>query len=96
MTMMGKVPESLYHVGFQGNRILSSLAEIVIGWRLLVQSQIAAKALPTATGADVAFYTGKIAAARFFAKTVLPGLTLARKLVEATDLELMDVPDEAF
>ena len=96
MTMMAKLSESLYHVGFQGNRILSALAELTIGWRLVVQSQVAHQKLESATGADAAFYTGKIAAARFFARTVLPGLTLARKLVEGSELELMDVPNDAF
>ncbi len=96
MTMLGKLGESLYHVGFQGNRILAALAELTIGWRLVVQSKIATEKLGDAKGADKDFYTGKIAAARFFSRTVLPGLTLARKLVEATELELMDVPDGAF
>ncbi len=96
MTMMGKLPESVYHVGLQGNRILRALAELVIGWRLVVQSEIATRKLPDASGSDAAFYQGKIAAARFFCSNVLPGLTLARKLVEASSLELMDLPDEAF
>jgi hypothetical protein len=96
MTLMGKMPESIYHVGLQGNRVLSALAELTIGWRLLVQSKIATEKLADATGADVAFYKGKIASARFFASNVLPGLTLVRKLVEKSDLELMELPDEAF
>jgi len=96
MTMMGKVPESVYHVGFQGNRILSSLAELVIGWRLVTGARIATGKLDGASEADTAFYKGKIAAARFFCTNVLPGLTLARKLVEASSLELMDLPDESF
>ncbi|MCP4444145.1 MAG: acyl-CoA dehydrogenase, partial [Myxococcales bacterium] len=76
--------------------ILAALAELTIGWRLVVQSQIASGKVGGATGTEKAFYTGKIAAARFFARNVLPGLTLARKLVENTELELMDVPNDAF
>ena len=34
--MLGKLGQSVYHVGFQGNRILFALAELVIGWRLAV------------------------------------------------------------
>ncbi len=40
--------------------------------------------------------TGKIAAARWFAGNVLPHLSATRAVVEATDLSLMDLPDEAF
>ena len=39
MTMPGKLQESLYHVGFQGNRILFATAEVVIGWLLLRQGE---------------------------------------------------------
>ncbi len=93
--MMGKVSESLYHVGFQGNRILFATAELVIGWLWLRQAAaaIAGKAKkPT----DAAFYDGKVAAARWYVKNVLPGLTLTRKLVEQSSLELMDVGDDQF
>jgi alkylation response protein AidB-like acyl-CoA dehydrogenase len=96
MAMMGKVPQSVYHVGFQGNRILFALAELTIGWRLAVGAKIAREKLAGATEADRAFYQGKLAAARFYARTVLPGIGLARQLVEQSELELMDVPDDAF
>ena len=94
--LMGKIGQSLYHVGLQGNRILFALAELVIGWLLIRQAAIAVEKLPAAVGGDVGFYQGKIQAARFFAKNVLPGLTLTRKLVEASTLELMEMPEAAF
>ncbi len=96
MAMMGKMPESLYHVGLQGNRILSSLAELVIGWRLVTQAAVAVDKVGDATGDDESFYRGKLAATRFYCTTVLPGLTLARKLVENSTLDVMNVADEAF
>ncbi|MBX3161965.1 MAG: acyl-CoA dehydrogenase [Deltaproteobacteria bacterium] len=95
-TMLGKLAQSVYHVGFQGNRILFALAELVIGWRLAVSAQIAHGKIGVATGDDRAFYKGKLAAARFYAKTVLPGLAHARQLIEASDLELMDLPDDCW
>jgi len=94
--LMNKLGESLYHVGFQGNRVLLALAELVIGWLLVRQSAVAHGKLPTAQGEDKHFYEGKIAAARWFVQNVLPGLTLARKMVENSRLELMDLPEEAF
>jgi hypothetical protein len=42
------------------------------------------------------FYQGKIAAAAFFARNILPELTSRRAIVESTDNSLMDVPEEAF
>jgi alkylation response protein AidB-like acyl-CoA dehydrogenase len=96
MTMLGKVMQSPYHAGFQGNRVLFALAELVIGWRLVVQAKIALAKVDGAAGDDQAFYRGKLASARFFAKQVLPGIGLARRLVEQGDLDLMDVGDETF
>jgi alkylation response protein AidB-like acyl-CoA dehydrogenase len=94
--MLGKLGQSVYHVGLQGNRILFALAELVIGWRLAVSAKVAHARLPAATGDDAAFYRGKLASARFYAKQVLPGIALARKLVEQGDLELMELADDAW
>jgi alkylation response protein AidB-like acyl-CoA dehydrogenase len=96
MTMMGKLGQSVYHVGLQGNRILYALAELVIGWRLTINSQVALGKLATAKGDDVAFYKGKLAASRFYAKQVLPGIAYTRKMIEQGDLELMELPDDAW
>jgi alkylation response protein AidB-like acyl-CoA dehydrogenase len=94
--MMSKVAASVYHVGFQGNRILFSLAELVIGWRLVINARVAAGKLAAATGDDRAFYQGKLATARWYAKNVLPGLGLAKELALASDLDLMELPDDAL
>jgi hypothetical protein len=96
MAMMGKLGQSVYHVGFQGNRILFALAELVIGWRLLVNAKVAVAKLPSAKGDDADFYAGKVAAARFYVKNVLPGLAVAKKLVEQGDLDLMELSDDCW
>ncbi|MCC6555373.1 MAG: acyl-CoA dehydrogenase [Polyangiaceae bacterium] len=93
--MMGKMAESLYHAGLQGNRILFALADLVVGW-LLVRQAAAAIRGRAARPEERAFYDGKIASARWFAREVLPGLTLARKLVEQSALDVMQMPDDAF
>jgi hypothetical protein len=95
-TMLGKLGQSVYHVGLQGNRILFALAELVIGWRLVVGAQVAFARIGGATGDDRAFYRGKLAAARFYATNVLPGLGLARTLVERSALDLMELPDDCW
>lgn len=94
--MLGKAMQSVYHVGFEANRVLFALAELVIGWRLVVGAQVAQSKLAKAAGDDVAFYRGKLAAARFYVRNVLPNLALTRQLISKGDLELMNLPDEAF
>ena len=42
------------------------------------------------------FYQGKIAAAKFFAANVLPGVTGARKLAAGVDLDVMELDEAAF
>jgi alkylation response protein AidB-like acyl-CoA dehydrogenase len=93
--LMGKLGQSVYHVGLQGNRVLMALADLVVGW-LLVDHAAVALRRRTENAADAAFYDGKVVSARFFCETVLPGLALTRKLVEASSLSAMEVPDEAF
>jgi hypothetical protein len=96
MGMVGRLGQSVYHVGLQGNRILFALAELVIGWRLAVSAKVALAALAGAAEADAAFYRGKLAVARFYAREILPGIAHARQLIEQGTLELMELPDEAF
>ena len=71
--------------------------DLVIGWLLLRQAAVATEALEAgAEGKDKDFYTGKIAAASFFAKNVLPLLAGERAIAEASDNDLMEVPESAF
>jgi hypothetical protein len=93
--LMGKLNESVYHVGLQGNRVLIALAELVVGW-LLVQHAAVALERRAHNPADAAFYDGKVASARFFCESVLPGLTLARRLVQASTLSAMEVAEDSF
>nr|BFE84136.1 hypothetical protein GCM10020093_067370 [Planobispora longispora] len=67
----------------------------MISWLLLRQAEIALAALG-ASDEDRAFYTGKVAAASFFAQTVLPRLAAERRVLAATDQDLMELPEDAF
>ncbi len=96
MALLEKLNESPYHVGFQGNRVLLALADVVVAWLLVRHAAIAVAKLPKAKASDKAFYTGKIASARWWCKNVLPGVTLTRKLVQGSDLALMDLAEDAF
>ena len=87
-------PTELYKIGLVSVAFLHAVGDLLIGWRLLVQADIAAAAIDA--GADDSFYRGKLAAASFFAKTILPAISAARAVVENVDTDLMDVADDAF
>jgi alkylation response protein AidB-like acyl-CoA dehydrogenase len=93
--VMAKMNESVYHVGLQGNRILFALAELVIAWLWIRMGAAAVRGLEQRPE-ERAFYEGKLAAMRYFCREVLPGLTLTRKLIEQSSLDVMNVPDDAF
>ncbi|MER5318279.1 acyl-CoA dehydrogenase [Streptosporangium roseum] len=88
-------PEEVYKVGLNTTRFLLSLGDLVIGWLLLRQAEVALTALGS-SDRDSAFYTGKVAAASFFAQTVLPRLAAERRVLAATNQDLMELPEEAF
>ena len=79
-------------------RLLLALGDLVVGWLLVRQSEIAIRALDdgSADADDTAFYQGKLAAAGFFAETVLPRLAAEREIAETTSADLMDLPEAAF
>ncbi|MCC3764679.1 acyl-CoA dehydrogenase [Glycomyces sp. TRM65418] len=94
MAAMGDEPRELYKAGLHSRRLLLAVGDLMVGWLLLRQAEVAQRKLDE--GADDDFYRGKVASAKFFAKEVLPRLTADRKVVEAADLTAMDLPDEAF
>jgi hypothetical protein len=88
-------PAEIYRVGLNTNRLLLALGDLLIGWLLARQAEVAIKALDQGS-AEQDFYLGKIAAARFFAATVLPRLAAEREITEETSLDLMELPEAAF
>ncbi len=87
---------SIYKVGLNTTRLLMASGDVVVGYLLLRGASVAADKLPAASAKDTAFYRGKIAAAKFFAANVLPGVATARAMAEAVTLDVMDLPEEAF
>ena len=87
----------LYRLGLESVPFLLAVGDLLIGWLLLQQAEIALDALDADVSEhDRAFYTGKVAAAKFFAENVLPRLAAERKIVEGVDLTVMDLREEAF
>lgn len=92
----GELP-NLYKVGQNTTRLLLGAGDLVVGWLLLRQAAVALDALEAgAEGKEKDFYEGKVAAARFYARQVLPRLSAERAMAEASDNDLMDVPESAF
>jgi hypothetical protein len=90
-------PKQIYNVGLGSVRLLMAVGDLIIGWRLLVQAQVALAALDDGSdGSESQFYAGKIAAARFFAANVLPLLTGVRSVLCAMNYDLMDLAEGAF
>ncbi|MDP3278914.1 MAG: acyl-CoA dehydrogenase [Deltaproteobacteria bacterium] len=94
--LLGKMGESLYHVGLHGNRVLFALSETVIGWLLVRHAAIALSKRDGAHEDDKHFYDGKVASARFFCAEVLPMLQSSRKIVEQSVLDVMTLDERAF
>lgn len=87
---------NVYKVGLNTTRLLMVLGDIVCSWLLLRQAEVALEKLGGDAGKDQAFYEGKVAAAQFFARNVLPKVAAERAIAEGVDLELMDLAEEAF
>jgi alkylation response protein AidB-like acyl-CoA dehydrogenase len=85
-------------VPLQANRFLEMMAETTVGWLLLEGAAIAIekkKSVP-AGHPDAAFYDGKVAAALYFARNVLPGVELKAKMMGEEDKSPLDIAEAAF
>jgi hypothetical protein len=88
---------NVYKVGLNTTRLLMVLGDVVCAWLLLRGAEVALQRLGEDLGAkDKAFYEGKVAAAKFFAGTVLPKVSAERAVAESTDLSLMDLDEASF
>lgn len=87
----------LYRIGLESVSFLLSAGDLVIGWLLLQQAEIALKALDGESDPrEREFYSGKVAAANFFVRNVLPRLSSERRILESVDLSIMDVGEDVF
>lgn len=90
-------PREIYKVGLNSTRLLMASGDLVIGWLLLRQAEVASAALAAGpSDRDRGFYEAKVQTARWFVRNRLPLLAAERAIAEATTLDLMDLPEEAF
>jgi alkylation response protein AidB-like acyl-CoA dehydrogenase len=89
---------NLEMVPLAANRFLEMMAELSVAWLLLEGAVIAderRRAL-AADQPDHAFYSGKVAAAQYYARNVLPGVADKARLIDLEDRSALDIPDAAF
>jgi alkylation response protein AidB-like acyl-CoA dehydrogenase len=92
-----KESREIYKVGLNSTRLLMATGDLIIGWLLLRQAEVAGRALAEGpSDRDRIFYEGKVATATWFARNRLPLLAAERAVAEATTLDVMDLPEEAF
>lgn len=96
LTATAEDVKNIYKVGLNTTRLLMSSGDVVVGYLLLRGAAVAVEKLETASAKDVPFYQGKIAAAKFFAATVLPGVSVERSIAESVDNSLMELDEAAF
>ncbi len=97
LTSAQQDPRNTYKVTQHTVSFLMSAGDVLIGWLLLRQADVALAALGgECSERDRAFYEGKVGAASFFTKTVLPELSARRAVVDAADNALMELPEAAF
>ncbi|WP_278313727.1 acyl-CoA dehydrogenase [Lolliginicoccus levis] len=89
--------EELYKIGLGSVRLLLAVGDLLIGWLLLRQAEVALAALDKgASEKDVPFYQGKVAVGSFFAKNMLPEIHAIRQVLTNIDLDLMELDEAAF
>jgi alkylation response protein AidB-like acyl-CoA dehydrogenase len=75
------------------NRFLEMMSVLCVAWLLLEGAVIADG---KGSGKDKAFYEGKLHAARFYCKTVLPTVELLARQMNEEDRSPIDIADESF
>ena len=90
--------QEMYRVGLNTTRLLMMVGDLVIGWLLLRQAEVALAKLESEglSERDRTFYKGKVATAKWFAQNRLPLLTSERAVAEGTTLEVMDLDEASF
>jgi alkylation response protein AidB-like acyl-CoA dehydrogenase len=89
---------SMALVPLNANRFLEMMSELVVGWLLLEQAALAHKKLEGLGEGqpDHAFYQGKVLAAQFYARNVLPGVHHKFELFDSDDDSPLQISDASF
>ncbi|MEO6605292.1 MAG: acyl-CoA dehydrogenase, partial [Aeromicrobium sp.] len=89
--------KKIYKVGLNTTRLVYVLGDLVVAWLLLRGAEVALEKLGgEVSAADKSFYEGKVAAASFFARNVLPLMAGERAIAENIDDSIMELDIASF
>ncbi len=89
--------KKIYKVGLNTTRLVYVLGDLVVAWLLLRGAEVALEKLAgEVSAADKSFYEGKVAAASFFARNVLPLMAGERAIAENIDDSIMELDVASF
>lgn len=79
-------------------RILRSSGDLVCGYSILDQAVIAKKKMDEygKDHYDYAFYNGKVQAAKYFARNIMPQVFLTRDIIKDGDTSVLDIEEEGL
>jgi alkylation response protein AidB-like acyl-CoA dehydrogenase len=79
-------------------RILHATSELICGQLLLEQALAAQKKIDElgADHYDYAFYNGKVNAAKYFARNIMPNIFKTLEVIKDSDTSVLDIAEEAF
>ena len=85
-------------VPLSANRFCEMMSELTVAWMLLEGAVVADKAKANVADGhpDAAFYAGKIQAALYYARNILPGVEHKATLLGDEDKSAIDIPDAGF
>ena len=85
-------------VPLSANRFCEMMSELTVAWLLLEGAVIAHDKVATlAAGAgDKAFYDGKVQAALYYARNILPGVEDKARLMNDEDRSPIEISDASF
>jgi len=78
------------------NRFLEMMSELTVAWLLLDGAVIAHAKIAGASATDKAFYDGKLHAARYYARAVLPTVELLARQMNEEDRSALEIADASF
>jgi alkylation response protein AidB-like acyl-CoA dehydrogenase len=88
---------NIYKVGLNTTRLVYVLGDLTVAWLLMRGAEVALNKLGgDVSASDKSFYEGKVAAASFFTRNVLPLLAGERAIAENIDSSIMELDEAAF
>lgn len=94
----GEMAGKGHSIPLYATKVLTCCAQLFAAEALLDQALVARDKI-AGLGAghhDYKFYSGKIAAARYFANNILPNVYMLTELIKSDDRSALDCPEEAF